>query len=244
MAKKYEYVPRNEYLPVAQRISSCMDKVADILHEKGITFEWAFVGSANRYDGNPFITREIKGNKGFDFDVNMYLNSPDKDHIWTAKFARLAAYTAIDEVFTQLGYQHPEDRTSVLRVKFIDKHDKTIVHSCDFALFQKIPERDGVIREKFAKKYDKDGSYNWEIRGGKNDPANEKLYWMLDYIGDDGDDEHYEFFYEKGFCLLDDLKEEYLKLKNVNKDENKCSFQLFNEAVCNVYNKWMQLIKK
>lgn len=34
------------------------------------------------------------------------------------------------------------------------------------------------------------------------------------------------------------IKEEYLKLKNNNKDINNHSFQLFYEAVSNVYNRF------
>ena len=34
----------------------------------------------------------------------------------------------------------------------------------------------------------------------------------------------------------DEIKEEYLKLKNNNKDSNKHSFQLFYETINNVYN--------
>lgn len=51
-------------------------------------------------------------------------------------------------------------------------------------------------------------------------------------------------FYKQGYSLLKDLKDQYLLLKNRNKDNNKKSFQLFIETVSNVYNSWMQYIEK
>ena len=51
------------------------------------------------------------------------------------------------------------------------------------------------------------------------------------------DRERMQFDDEKTeFVELDVSKEEYLKLKNNNKDPNKHSFQLFYETINNVYN--------
>ena len=87
---------------------------------------------------------------------------------------RTQFYLAIQKVFKKYGYQDPEDRTSVIRVKMVDKKDSKIIHSIDFAIFQDIRNADGEFIEKYARKYD-NGSYGWTTRGGKNDEALEKL---------------------------------------------------------------------
>ena len=40
------------------------------------------------------------------------------------------------------------------------------------------------------------------------------------------------------------LKDEYLVVKNANRDQEKCSFQLFNEAVANVHNNLSQFFNR
>ncbi len=239
MKRKFEYVPSSEYDPVIRRIRSCMDRVSHLVYEKGLSFDWGFVGSTNR-NGHLFITREIGGNKGFDHDVNIYLKRPSDDEHWKADFARLTFYEAIDKVFHDLGYKHAEDRTSVIRVKFPDVNNRTIMHSCDFAVFQDIRNGDGTLSEKYARKYD-NGSYGWTTRGGRNDDAIAKLQWLEGHVGDDGDN-RYPYCYKTG-SLYGNLKGEYINLKNSNQDDRKCSFQLFNEAINNVFNQWQQFIR-
>lgn len=240
MAKIFEYVPCEEYKPVMQWVESCIDKIFDEVSDD-IDFEWDYVGSANR-DGAAFITRKINGNKGFDFDINFYIKRPDEDHEWKAKYLREQFYLAIQKVFKKYGYADPEDRTSVLRVKMVDKKNSKIVHSIDSAMFQDIRNDDGTLTEKYARKYD-NGSYGWTTCGGRNDEVTEKLEWLNENIGDNGD-QSYRYCYRAVFSLLEDLKREYLKLKNNNKDEEKCSFQLFIEAINNIYNQWQQCIDK
>lgn len=213
----------------------------DTIYKYDIDFGWNFVGSANRY-GVAFITRRINGNRGFDFDVNLYVENPDENNYWKAKYLRTQFYLAIQKVFKKYGYQDPEDRTSVIRVKMVDKKDSKIIHSIDFAIFQDIRNADSEFIEKYARKYD-NGSYGWTTRGGKNNDALAKLTWLNDNIGDSGND-NYKYWYGDGLSLLEDLRQEYLKLKNNNNDEEKCSFQLFNEAINNIYNQWQQWIKK
>lgn len=64
--------------------------------------------------------------------------------------------------------------------------------------------------------------------------------WDVFTILDDG--KKYLYYYAQGSSLLGDLKQEYLKLKDNNQDVDKCSFQLFNEAINNIYNQWIQYI--
>lgn len=88
-----------------------------------------------------------------------------------------------------------------------------------------------------------DNKYRWTERQYPFYNMEEKLEYLIENIGDNGNTK-FQFFYKQGYSLLKDLKDQYLLLKNRNKDNNKKSFQLFIETVSNVYNSWMQYIEK
>ena len=240
MPKTFEFVPENEYRPVMSAVCSAVEEVRKIIWaEEGISFDWGFVGSANR-QGMTLITREVGGNRGYDFDVNFFLKHP-ANRFWKADYCRNIFLQALDRVFNNIGYQHPEDRTSVIRVKFLDKRNRTIEHSCDFAIFQETENRNGDVELKYARKAD-DGSYSWSSRGGSNNAAQAKLSLLMDEASEMLDDEGLQILSKQQVVSL--LKDEYLVVKNANRDEEKCSFQLFNEAVANVYNQFVQYLEQ
>lgn len=240
MPKTFEFVPENEYRPVMSAVCSAVEEVRKIIWaEERISFDWGFVGSANR-QGMTLITREVGGNRGYDFDVNFFLKHP-ADGFWKADYCRNIFLQALDRVFNDIGYQHPEDRTSVIRVKFLDKRNRTIEHSCDFAIFQEIENRNGDVELKYARKAD-DGSYSWSPRGGDSGLAMAKLNELIDVVPKIHDEDGHQLFSKQDVMLL--IGEEYLKVKNANCDEEKCSFQLFNEAVANVYNQFVQYLEQ
>lgn len=240
MPKQFEFVPEGEYRPVMSAVCSAVEQVKKIIWaEEGISFDWGFVGSANR-QGIALITREVGGNRGYDFDVNFFLNHP-ADRFWKADYCRNIFLQALDRVFHDIGYQHPEDRTSVIRVKFLNKRNRTIEHSCDFAIFQNIENRNGDVELKYARKAD-DGSYSWSSRGGSNKLAQAKLSWLIDEVPEVLNDEGLQIMSRQKVVSF--LKEEYLIVKNANRNEEKCSFQLFNEAVSNVYNNLSQFVNR
>lgn len=239
MPNVYEFVPKSEYAPVKQKICSCLSRAVEILKEKEIYVTYSFVGSSNR-NGEAFITRIKGGNKGFDFDINLYVECPSKNKFWKADYLRQEIYQAIDECFSRIGYDHPEDRTSVIRIKVKDRDNSRIIHSVDFAIFQDFYNNNEII-QKYSRKIS-NGQYTWELRGGKNSEADDKLEWLQENIGDDGDD-NFDYSYGEGLTLSDNLKNEYLKLKNNNEDENKASFQLYFEAIANIFNSWQQYIE-
>lgn len=85
MPKAFEFVPEGEYRPVMSAVRSAVEKVKKIIWaEEGISFDWGFVGSANR-QGMTLITREVGGNHGYDFDVNFFLNHP-ADRFWKVDY--------------------------------------------------------------------------------------------------------------------------------------------------------------
>ena len=59
---KYEFVPKSEYLPVRIGLEKILKEVQNIIRDE-FTFQFRLVGSGNKH----LITREINGNKGFDF---------------------------------------------------------------------------------------------------------------------------------------------------------------------------------
>lgn len=49
MPKTFEFVPEGEYRPVMSAVRSALEKVRKIIWaEERISFDWEFVGSANR----------------------------------------------------------------------------------------------------------------------------------------------------------------------------------------------------
>lgn len=115
-----------------------------------------------------------------------------------------------------------------------------IVYRNGIAIFQDFYNNNEII-QKYSRKIS-NGQYTWELRGGKNSEADDKLEWLQENIGDDGDD-NFDYSYREGLTLSNNLKNEYLKLKNNNEDENKASFQLYFEAIANIFNSWQQYIE-
>ncbi len=220
MKPRYEYVPECEWNPVKKVLVRLLSELADLVYRNlGIRIHFQFVGSSNR-GGSCFITRVRGGNKGFDFDANVIVERPSEHEYWRAAWIRTEILKYCKNVFLGAGYQFPEDRTSVIRVKFLDESNRTIIHSCDLAIFQDLGDGKGP---KYCRKYD-NGGYGWVLRGGNSRVSEERLSWLKQCVPD---------WHVR-------LREEYLKLKNVNKDEHKASFQLFFEAVSNVYNQALQ----
>lgn len=220
MKPRYEYVPKREWEPVKRVLTSLLRDLADLVYnELGIRVRFQFVGSSNR-GGSCFITRVRGGNKGFDFDVNVIVERPSECEYWKAAWMRAQILKYCKIVFGGAGYQFPEDRTSVIRVKFLDESNRTIIHSCDLATFQDLGDGEGL---KYCRKYN-NGGYGWVSRGGNSWAVEERLSWLKRYVSN------------WHVCL----RKEYLWLKNANKDECKASFQLFNEAVANVYYQALQ----
>lgn len=243
MPKIFEYVPEEEYQPIINELLGRIGYLKTLLEAEEIILDyWYFVGSSNR-NGVPFITRIKGGNKGYDFDINLYIRCLESGYVFKASI-RNTIRECLNQAFKTSTYDFAEDRTSVIRLKVKDKRNSRIKHSVDIAIFTPFPTRDGGNEIwKYNRKNDKNGSYSWQTRGGINEMAEDKLNWLYENIGD-SKNEGYPYRYENGLTLIDDLKAEYLKLKNNNQREDKCSFQLYFEAISNVYNQWQQLIKK
>ena len=212
---KYEYVNKNEYRPVREELEDIIKKTQKILKkESGITFQFELIGSGSKH----LITRIIGGNKGFDFDYNIIINY-DEDQMWKADYARREFTKALDKAIQGTQYDHPQNSSVAITIKVKDTKKSKILHSCDFAV---VYYPDGVFEgHKYAKLDLQTSKCVWETRQYTKNYHN-KLNWLKENVN--------------GYW--EEIKEEYIKLKDNNNDTNKHSFQLFYEAVSNVYNRY------
>lgn len=206
----YEFVSKKEYRLMREEIEEIIKSVQKILKKKNskLTFQFHLVGSAGRH----LITRIKDGNAGYDFDYNLILN-PNCD--WH-EYARVRKdfFKAFQEAIKGTKFNKIEDSTSVITIKQVSK--KKIFVGCDFSIIF-YPDND-LDYYQYAKLDKTTNKYIWETRSiSKN--CTKKLCWLKDK-------------YEN---IWNDIKEEYLKLKN-NNPQNKHSYVLFHEAVNNIYN--------
>ena len=116
-------------------------------------------------------------------------------------------------------YDFAENSTTSITIKVKDTKKSKIEHSCDFAIVY-YPDDSDDDYFKYIRYNKKQNQYIWSIRHNSYN-IDEKLDWLKENIED----------------YWNELKHDYyLKLKNVNKDPNKHSFQLFHEAVNNMFN--------
>ncbi len=208
MIHDFEYVTKKEYGPVKKELWELIYEVQDVLRDK-FTFQFRPIGSSTRN----MITRDKKGNAGYDFDINIYPNVDFDDYsaaqlrdMFTAAFNRLAK---------KYGYSPCEDSTRVLTIKFKNVSRSRIEHSCDIAIIlEDEDENEWFIH---CKKQGNKKSYEW-----CEEPDPYELEEKADWIKENG--------------LWQDVKDLYIRLKNANTNPDKKSRSLYAEAVNNIYN--------
>ncbi len=210
---EFEFVPRNEAKPYRQELETIIKRTQNYCRErrKDFTFQFYLVGSQNRH----LVTRIKGGNIGYDFDYNLALNCNEEDH-WYPNVARSLVFSALRESIKGTSFNKIENSTSVITIKCVQK-SKVIV-GCDFSVIYYPDDQDDDYY-KYARFNKKQNNYTWEERKLSHN-IDDKLDWLK----------------ENADGYLEEIKEEYLKLKNNNKDPNKHSFVLFYEAVSNVLN--------
>ena len=206
----YEFVTKKEYSPVRVELEEIIKKVQIIL-KKDFTFQFKLVGSGNRH----LITREVNGNKGYDFDYNLVLNQYFND----PKYVKEKIINAVNQVVKGTKYDFAENSTTSITIKVKNTKDNKIEHSCDFAIVY-YPDDSENEYFKYIRYNKKQNQYIWSIRHNSYN-IDGKLDWLKENVDDYWNELKYDY---------------YLELKNVNKDPNKHSFQLFHEAVNNMFN--------
>ena len=205
----FSYVSKKEAAPYKKEVIELIKAVQKEV-KNYFTFRFDFVGSSSRN----MITCERNCNIGYDFDVNIEPNDPEEEY--NAEEIRNIIFKAFEKHMRRFGYSKIENSTSVITIKAVDRKNKRIVHSCDFAIVYNCEDgRQQYIRfSKFVP-----FAFYWEFRDN-------------DYYIDD----KFQWIQENG--LKPELRERYLHNKNRNNNPEKHSRTIFAESVnqiCNEY---------
>ena len=204
--REFKYVSRKEAAPHKEKIISLI-KAVQKEAKPYFTFRFDFIGSSSRN----MITCEVKGNIGYDFDLNIEPNVPEGKY--SPEFIRNVIFKAFQKHMRQFGYSKIENSKSVITLKAVDKSKSKIEHSCDVAIVRHC--NDG--RQKYIRYNKGNNSYfSWEFRD-KSYYIGDKLHWIE----------------KNNYKSL--LRERYLTYKGKNNNPDKHSRTLFAETVSNTY---------
>lgn len=202
----FQYATKEELAPVRDELISIIKETQNLLRSE-FTFRFDFVGS---YKHN-MVTYDPTSNIGFDFDINLEVN--DDNEKYSAEELKRKIFLALDCVAMKYGYDHAEDSTRVITIKFKDRKNARIHHSCDFAIVNNYEDEDGDERQEYIHFNKKQKRYVWEEQSGGYHMLHEKEEWIKN------NNHHGE------------LRDLYLRKKNCPHDLNKHSRSLYAEAV-------------
>lgn len=211
MSYNFKYVPRSKYLPVKKELERLINAVQNEVREC-FTFSFTYVGSTHR----KLITEDLRGNVGYDFDVNIHVNDENEDY--TAEEIRTKICNAFNKFVKQFGYDYCEDSTRVLTIKRKDILRSRIISSCDFAIVYDC--KDG--RRQYIHFNKKQKTYDWEFLPISNMKLEDKA----------------EAIRNKG--CWDEVRNLYLDKKNLNENPNKRSRSLYAETINEIYHRCVQ----
>lgn len=207
--RKFEYVSKKEAAPQKRNLVFLFKEVQNDV-KAYFTFRFDFIGSSSRN----MITREVNGNIGYDFDVNIEPNDPEEKY--SAEQIRNIIFEAFQKHMGKYGYSKIENSTSVITIKAVDKENSRLEHSCDIAIVYNC----GNGQQQYIRCYK--GwrlSYRWEYRDKAYD-IDEKLQWIEENR------------------LKQQLRDQYLINKSRNNNPEKHSRTIFAETVNNIYNEY------
>lgn len=202
----FKYVTKKQLSPVKQDLIQIINSVQNLLR-KGFTFQYYFVGSVKRN----MVTYDVKSNIGFDFDVNLQIN--DDECKFTAKEIKTKIRLALDEVASRYGYDNAEDSTRVLTIKFKDRKNSRILHSCDFAIVNDYIDDEDFEGQEYIHLNKKQNGYSWEDQPQGFYLLEEKEEWV------------------KNNGYWNEMRRVYIDKKNQNKDLHKHSRSIYAEAI-------------
>ncbi|MFA6633555.1 MAG: hypothetical protein BWX74_00883 [Tenericutes bacterium ADurb.Bin087] len=208
--KHFEYVTKKEYGPVKEELINLIRMVQDDVREH-FTFRYDFIGSASRN----MITREVGGNVGYDFDVNIRVNDPDNKY--TAKKIRNILKAAFDKHGKLFSYDNAEDSKRVLTIKVKDKKNSKILHGCDFAVVNDYVDDNGYECQEYIHFNKSQNTYEWQEQP-------DGYYLLNKRIAD-----------IKEYGYWQEVRKVYLEKKCKNNDLNKKSRAIFAETIKEVH---------
>lgn len=209
--RTYEYVSKAELQPVKQQIEKIISSLHTSLHSDGVTFVDKLIGSG----GKNLVTRVIGGNTGFDFDYNFVIQ---KDADLSPKDLRLIFVNKLGEIISNTNYNNVSNGQQSLTIKVVDKRKSQIIHGCDFAIVDEYTDDQNNYRQRILVQH-ANNLYSWQEK-----PISNNYTYKVSNLKANG--------------LWNEVREEYLKIKNNNGDRNKKSYTMYYEAVNNVYGRY------
>lgn len=202
MQHDFRYVSKEQAKELKKELRNLIHDVQNEVREY-FTFQYRLIGSASR----DMITYDAKSNKGFDFDVNFYVN--DDEERFAPEEIRQIFFEAIRKISIHYGYSKFENSTRVITIKQVNYFWPRIEYSCDFAIVYDCP--DG--RQQYIRYNKNRNTYTWEYQSNGYPLLEEKMKWIK----------------QKG--LWKRLEDYYIEKKNHNEIANKKSRAIFAEAV-------------
>ena len=208
----YEYVKKSEYAPVRKELEGIIKRVQNEMWERyGLTFQFQLIGSGKRN----LVKRLSGGNGGYDFDYNLIIQRWGDMYNSKVMIVKQGFMDAFKGAVKGTPYSSPKDSTSAITIKVIDKKQKKVFHSCDFAII-------------YYEDYSVNNGYYY-LRNDKKRNVYEFVFRSINF----GIEEKVHDILGKndGWTCI---SEEYRKLKDINEGKGKHSYSLYAEAVNNV----------
>ena len=208
----FKYVTRKEAEPFRKEIEEIIHNAQDILRGK-FTFSYQFIGSSSR----DMITYDPKTNKGFDFDVDLFIN--DAEECFTAKEIREKLKNAIGMASMGKFFEPCKESSRVFTLKKMSVFpDEWKPYSCDFAIVRNRKDKRGRKHKEFIHFRKNTGEYQWNEQQRGYD-LEERVEWL------------------RKNKLWNEVRERYLDKKNNNIDLQKKSRALYAETINEIYNR-------
>ena len=208
--KQFEYVSREEFVPIKQALIQLINMVQDEIRDR-FTFRYDFIGSSSRN----MITREVNGNTGYDFDVNIRVNDPEEN--FSAEEIRKILINGFNKFNRYFNYDYAEDSTRVITIKVKDRVNSRLVHSCDFAVVFDC----GNGRQQYIRFNKMQNSYYWEYQPKEFYQLTERIEKI------------------KKANYWNEVRELYLYKKCTNMDPYKKSRSIFAETIDEIYHQYL-----
>lgn len=209
--RTYEYVTKAELQPAKEQIEKIITDLHTSLRKEKVTFEVNLIGSG----GKNLVTKVVGGNNGYDFDYNFVIQ---KDAELSPKDLRLLFVRKLGEIISNTNYNDVSNGKQSFTIKVVDKKKSQIIHGCDFAIVNEYIDDQNNFRQEILVKY-ATNLYHWEDK-----PISKNYSTKVSNLKANG--------------LWNEVREEYLKIKNNNRDGNKKSYTMYYEAVNNVYSRY------
>lgn len=172
----FEYVTKAEYKPVKQELEKIIVQVQAVMRKKyETTFQFSLIGSGKRH----LVTRVVGGNSGYDFDYNLIIAAPKQGYHYKADVVKQQFMDAFRTVLKNTKYKDPQDSTSAITIKVVDRQKSRIEHSCDFAIiyYDRNRAENGYYYLKHDKRQD---NYDFVFRNLSRD-VDAKVEEIIEY---------------------------------------------------------------